>query len=108
MVILLLDLKLLQLLLLSVIQLLLSVRLPIVEEREPNNWPEFAMKIRAGTAVRGRIGYPLTPKMGDRDVYCFVVAGTGRQTLRVDLTGVPKLKLQLEVRTHKWGTVHTA
>lgn len=85
-----------------------AVRLPIVEEREPNNWPEFAMTIRAGTAVRGRIGYPLTPKMGDRDVYCFVVPGTERQILRVDVTGVPKLKLQLEVRTFQWGTVHTA
>jgi len=82
-------------------------RLPVVWEREPNNWPEFAQTIIPATAVRGHVGPPITKKMGDRDVYCFNVPGPGRRVLRVELRGVPRLVLGLEVRTRRWGTVYT-
>lgn len=84
-----------------------GVRLPVVQEREPNNWPEYAQKITPAFLIRGTIGYPLTKTMGDRDVYCFTVGGKKKQVLRAELTGVPKLQLQLTVRTSRFVTVKT-
>jgi hypothetical protein len=84
-----------------------GVRLPVVQEKEPNNWPEYAQKITPGIAIRGTVGYPLTKTMGDRDVYCFTVGGTAKQVLRAEITGVPKLRLQLTVRTARFITIKT-
>jgi hypothetical protein len=84
-----------------------GLRLPVVPEREPNNWPEYAQKITPGVAIRGTIGFPLTKTMGDRDVYCFKVGGTDKQVLRAELTAVPRLQLQLTVRTARFVTVKT-
>lgn len=84
-----------------------GIRLPVVQEREPNNWPEYAQQITPAHAIRGTIGYPLTKTMGDRDVYCFKVEGTERQVLRAELTGVDRLRLQLTVRTSKFITIKT-
>ncbi len=84
-----------------------GLQLPVVQEREPNNWPEYAQKITPKVVVRGTIGYPLTKTMGDRDVYCFKVTGTQRQVLRAELSGVPRLRLQLTIRTSRFITVKT-
>jgi hypothetical protein len=84
-----------------------GVQLPVVQEREPNNWPEHAQKITPDFVIRGTVGFALTKNMGDRDVYCFKVGGTGKQVLRAQLTGVPKLRLQLTVRTARFVTIKT-
>ncbi len=84
-----------------------GVQLPVVQEREPNNWPEYAQKIKPDFVIRGTIGFPLTKTMGDRDVYCFKVGGKHKQVLRAQLAGVPKLRLQLTVRTARFVTIKT-
>ncbi len=85
-----------------------GANLPVLYEREPNNWPEFAQQVKPDTAIRGHIGHPITKKMGDRDVFCFRVKGDKRQVLRAELRGVPRLQLSLEIRTTHFGTLHTA
>jgi len=84
-----------------------GLQLPVVQEREPNNWPEYAQKITPAFVIRGTIGFPLTKTRGDRDVYCFKVGGTEKQVLRVELTGVPRVRLQLTVRTARFVTIKT-
>jgi hypothetical protein len=79
-----------------------AVKLPIADEKEPNHWPEQANPIAPGTAARGVIGYPLTATIGDRDLYLLTVPGTGPLVLRAEVTGVPGLKLEIDLRTADW------
>lgn len=82
--------------------------LPVVVEREPNQWPEMAQHVHSDTLIRGHIGPPLTKRLGDRDVYCFKVPGARRQVLRASLSGVDRLVLSLEIRTARWGHLASA
>jgi serine/threonine-protein kinase len=69
---------------------------PLEVEREPNNSAKEANIIGSGQTVRGHIGRCLSPEESDRDFYRFSI-GRGPHVLHVDLTGVPKLDLKLEV-----------
>jgi hypothetical protein len=81
--------------------------LPVLQEKEPNNWPEQAPTVTPGMLIRGHIGYPLTGELGDRDVYCFDLSGEKPRMMRAELRGVPRLTMQLTVRSSKWALVRT-
>lgn len=83
-----------------------GISLPVLMEKEPNNWPEHAQTVSPGMAIRGHIGYPLTAELGDRDVYCFAVEGEEPRVLRAELRGVPKLTMHLSIRTSQWTLIH--
>lgn len=77
--------------------------LNVLKEKEPNNAPAQGQTIPVGQAVQGFINKPfLKGRQADRDCFLFEVPETQTQwNLRARLTGVPGLRLVLEVREGK-------
>jgi hypothetical protein len=79
-------------------------RAPVLEEKEPNDFPEFALPLPPGTTARGYINEPrmrITQVGPDRDTYRFVVPGTQKMILWARLTGVPRINLYLAIHNEK-------
>jgi hypothetical protein len=86
-----------------------SQPVPLVDESEPNDDVAHAQPIEQGKGIRGTVGEPKVPTKknakpgGDEDVYSFLAPGTPSpdggtefDELRVELSGVPGIDLQLE------------
>jgi hypothetical protein len=65
---------------------------PKAPEKEPNDNLVQAQMLVPGQVIEGHIDKPK-----DTDLYKFAIAGADRQTLHVELTGVPDLDLALDV-----------
>jgi serine/threonine-protein kinase len=65
-------------------------------EQEPNNTPAQANLVGNDHVVRGHIGKCLSPEESDRDFYRFKI-DSAPYVLHVDLTGIPKMDLKMEV-----------
>ena len=80
-------------------------KMPLVDEKEPDDTLAAAQPIPAGSGIRGSIAAPHTQKgkpAGDVDLYSFMEAGAPRDMggfdyARVELSGVPGVDLALEV-----------
>jgi hypothetical protein len=79
---------------------------PTIDESEPNDDTAHAQPLEAGKGVKGNVGEPRPTKkkpVGDEDVFSFLApgvpgpdGGTNFDELRVELSGVPGIDLQLE------------
>ncbi len=79
-------------------------RTPVLEEKEPNDFPEFALALPAGTSARGYINEPrmrITQVGPDRDTYRFEVPGPQKKILWARLSGVPRINLYLSIHNEK-------
>jgi serine/threonine-protein kinase len=65
-------------------------------ESEPNNSRREANNISEGKRIKGFIGKRLSDERGDVDFYRLKPTGPGRRILRVEVSGVPNIDLQLE------------
>src|SRR5262249_29871121 len=65
---------------------------PVVPEKEPNDQLASAQQLVAPAGVFGHIDKPR-----DIDLYKLTVAGADKQTLQVQLSGVPEVDLALDV-----------
>ncbi len=73
---------------------------PLFDEKEPNDYPNWAQVLPPGVGARGFINKPRTYTKGlqpDRDVYLFTVPGPGKKILWARLSGVPSIDLFLSV-----------
>lgn len=80
-----------------------------IEEKEPNDYTNWAMLLPPDTTVGGFIHEPRVRvvQLGpDRDFYRFEVPGPERKILWVKLTGVPNINLMLEIRDAKNQKIH--
>jgi hypothetical protein len=82
----------------------LRPKLPLVDEKEPDDDLAHAQPIEAGKGIRGSLGALRTVRgkpAGDEDWYSWLQGGTPRDggfdEARLELSGVPGLDLQLEV-----------
>lgn len=82
-----------------------GVAVGLIAEREPDDDLQHAQPLELPKGVRGTIGPPIAPPAatgkasalrGDEDYYQWLVGGAGKQTARVELSGVPGLALVLE------------
>ncbi len=82
------------------------VKLPLIDEQEPDDSVASAQPMTPGSGIRGFMGAPKTDAAkpaGDEDVFSFMAPGVagaadmGFQYARVELTGVPGLDLALDV-----------
>ncbi len=76
----------------------------LIDEIEPNDSPQEAQVLPMGKGVRGFIGKPSGPKneKGDRDFYRFTLSDEQpKWNLQARLTGVPGLRIVLEIRAQK-------
>ena len=76
----------------------------IIEEKEPNNYPHEAQPLQSGKSARGYISRPFGPnnEKGDRDFYKFTIPkGKSKMNLWARVTGVPGLRIVLEIRDGK-------
>jgi len=67
------------------------------EELEPNNTADRATLLDNGKPVTGKLGKRLSPTESDRDWYLLKVGGSGPQTLRGTLSGIPNMDVTLEL-----------
>ncbi|MEA3420228.1 MAG: PPC domain-containing protein, partial [Acidobacteriota bacterium] len=65
-------------------------------ESEPNNTPEHANEIRLGQSIQG-----LFQPKGDEDWYKFVNSQSGKNIIRIDLTGVAGVNSYIEIYNEK-------
>lgn len=80
-----------------------------LEEKEPNDYPNWAMLLTPGITVGGYIHEPrmrVTQLGPDRDFYRFEVPGPDRKILWAKLTAVPNINLMLEIRDEKNQKIH--
>jgi serine/threonine-protein kinase len=69
---------------------------PLDVEQEPNNSPKEANPIGNDQVLRGHIGKCISPEESDRDFFRFKIP-RAPYVLHVDLTGLPRIDLKLEV-----------
>lgn len=71
-----------------------------IHEKEPDDSPSQAVNVPVGRAVMGFVGKPIEKGKGDRDFFRFHVP-EGQWVLWAHVTGVPGLRVVLEVREGK-------
>jgi serine/threonine-protein kinase len=75
------------------------------EEIEPNNAPEKATPLFHDHPVTGHIGQRVSTTESDRDWYRFQIEGSGPQTVRVQVSGIPNMDLALELHDGLGGRI---
>jgi hypothetical protein len=74
----------------------------VIDEKEPNNFAGDALELPPGKGARGYIGKPYGPNNDpDRDFYRITVPKGGKKNLWARLSGVPGLRIALEIREAK-------
>ncbi|MBU1239319.1 hypothetical protein KKF84_14530 [Myxococcota bacterium] len=73
---------------------------PVIDEKEPNDYPNWAQLLPPGVGARGFINKARTYTKGlqpDRDIFHFDVPGPDKKILWVSLSGVPDIDIFLAV-----------
>ncbi len=70
---------------------------PRAEEDEPNNQPADAELLFPGHPMRGTVGKRVSPSESDRDWYRVVNEGASRRAVSVEVSGIPRMDLILQV-----------
>ncbi len=73
---------------------------PVIDEKEPNDYPNWAQLLPPGVGARGFINKARKYTQGlqpDRDIFHFDVPGPGKKILWASLSGVPDIDLFLAV-----------
>ncbi len=79
---------------------------PSTTEQEPNDEPENATRIAAGSDVTGFLGKRRTTSDGDRDIYVIKYPSGSRRTISVSVTAPPNIDVNLGV--HDGAGTHSA
>jgi hypothetical protein len=75
---------------------------PLIDEKEPNDYPVYAQYLSIGVGARGYINKPWKDHgkkklRADRDVFIFNIPGPGKKILWAKISGVPNIDIFMAV-----------